>query len=669
MELTHHQKEEVLGAIDHILDFSENHHELSKQIHQLLTAFKESIPSEHDFYHLRLSLLSPTQVFNGIEKKNTNPTTLAAVKMEVLALLDTKLKEAAKKANLDLAEQGYDLISIKNQFITPSDESTLFVSERPPAPPTYLPWEVLADFNSIYTAQLVPYQFINPEFPEMTRIAVKCEIWIAPQPNLQIVWHQPYMEMPMSETSDATSEYEFIYHLIPQAKLYSRLIACDMILRHLKDEKIISENEFSMVDNRIFSHICAYSEPEHDMTPMIETDPSPLLTNHFYFNSLIEGKLDINFVLTLKSEQINAMINETVIDLVDKNILTFFEASIITQKQIRVATSYLTEINKKEFTVGYLLNLTDDHCSILLQPTIAHAIKNEKLSLENAVRIPAHLLRILTNSLYMEYMQKAKIDWHAFSKLTHGQTLFTADKHIANLIKHEIFSFSDITHFTRAIRQVLKKKFIQHLLLERAITLNDIESSYPSTFELLELNPIIHQLVQAKVLRLKDIDHKDLKSILKLAFVRRLFAIYLNHPHQVNDSTDHPKCILKDIRSAAEMFNLNQTTLINDIMKSFIVDLKSHIYEVMKVDMTEKDAKRFRNIFNHLDLTEDDKDNWEVIFSKLLTLTNEMIQKESKNTMQFFPLAPTKLQSFAQDIIFMNDFIDHASPQKKCHTG
>ncbi len=398
MPLSAAQKDVIALTIDHLLDFSTEHELLMEQIAVLratiLPNFTRIIPN-NAFSQLIACLINPQRYFQRLETLGSHPITIAEVQAYILRLIVKNIYVAAKHANVS-SNEALSLYSAY-QAIPVINRNQIFISTKASFDTGENPNQLTVNPEQIYTGTLY-FEEANDKVDELVITQLACidvEIEIGEIEFLQtslVIDVVPNLE---------NDEEEDVYmsSLRRYAQYMAEKIAASCAIRFLSTRFNLSTEAKLVALNRSYL----------------------LIIQKFYFDLLVNNKLDFQFLTLLSENEVENLLDKMVIRLLKNEWCDINFASRLYEPQRKVLGIYYTLIKKNLYLIECLNQLSAARCQFLIQPPIVKLIMQERLSFEEANSLPKFLQPLLVNEQYNHFFMHHTIDWDALSRITPRQ--------------------------------------------------------------------------------------------------------------------------------------------------------------------------------------------------------------------------------------------------------
>ncbi len=417
MSLTRQHKEFVDSAISYLFDFPHDFHELKIEVEKIRQALFFSISSDHDYYLLQQALLHPEQTLRRLEDCAKEPITVADVKLYLIDLLSTSLKDASEKASVSLQELGWNEATIKQLLIADKDEKFFKTENLKPSVSNS------QHSSSIFTCS----GRVRLDYKKNIAYLVVCfDLPWLPY-NHKVT--QKIANIPYDET---LYEDEFINQLLPVSnKMLAEIVAHvtykEFIARYPDLNLIVSYAKLNQHINSLF---------------MLR----------FYVDALLSKKIHLFDLLTLKPKQVEVLRSDLTQKLLKADLCTFNEACELKPYDLKIIQIYSALIFSKKLSLSEISSLSENQASLFMLPTISHLILQDKLSFPFVKYLPNCVKALFTSPLYMDYLLTGNLDWSSLYDYTDVTCQYLLEPAVANVIKERKFGFSDALILAKEIK-------------------------------------------------------------------------------------------------------------------------------------------------------------------------------------------------------------------------
>jgi hypothetical protein len=178
--------------------------------------------------------------------------------------------------------------------------------------------------------------------------------------------------------------------------------------------------------------------------------------------------------------------------------------------EIQIAGRYFLLLQQKKLAFEQIAPINSTQARILLLPLIINLIHQGSLTFSTAKSLHPSLRSLFCSNSYMDYFSKEKINWEKMALLTPEDCNLLLDEHnsngIAELIKNNIFAISDTYLFPKNTRQYLKALNIRYLLLQKIISLDELNELKSNTVELINTHPHFLDWILTGLVQVSEID-------------------------------------------------------------------------------------------------------------------------------------------------------------------
>lgn len=403
MALSEEQKRIVRESINHLLDFSKNQADFSKQMRDLMIALTEGGTTENDFYWIGQTWQDPMNYLKAISQQGSD-TTIGEVRSYLIDFLyesiravalnhspfdpnrlltlipkvDYSIEFRAIKTRVDTGENMWDMPPLAGHIFT---RQLRFVEEELPALPAndVVDWE-LSDESS--------FESIERDYQKPTMIVLE----VCVTTNNQEKMLRRELEPLRTRFADDAEEASYIARIKQRAELDGLHMAATVALQHFSNVNVRSKE----------AKLIKYNRPAE-----------MLLTHQFYYAAINEGKLKLSTIAKVKEGEAGILLDPSVVNLLSKKIVTFSVAKSLTPAAMTLVRHpvYHPLLLRKKINTKMLQDISTERCHFLIDPRIANLIQRSKLTVAEALTLPLYLHKIITHNGYLHYFESAETDW------------------------------------------------------------------------------------------------------------------------------------------------------------------------------------------------------------------------------------------------------------------
>lgn len=579
MPLSQGQKEFIIGAIGHLIDFPNTREGLiacAKQITTCISSNNLSLAGEYQA--LCSCILNPSDMLRRLEDYNdaAGKATIGEVKNYVLALITKQLNDNCASLKMSLGDIEWQHEAIANTFTTQPEFASEFVSSRSRTEDQLQRWENIRFENSIFHAAL--YRNENSDI-------IRLEIRLTLPHETRFETIEDFTQIPSGEND----EEALMHAIIPAASREAANRALDFL-------KTFLTKRHKFTDEQI--------------TKLTETQTiKPVILDGFYVVLLLLRPQLIGLFLTLTPPQVNILRHNYAKSILGNQLCTFEDILQFSAGELQLITLYSSEIKNKLISIDKFKKLTDVQIKTLSIPAVSNAIKSQKLPIEKALQFPEHAHALFTSPLYTDLFAKTEIDWSVFVFVKPHHPAFLLKPEIASLIKDKALSLSYIVYFTREqcivfsncqIIMLLANNILRsgHLLRADNETTNLLMSN-TQVFEALLFKSITIRdvLVNVELQRDKPVSLHNINDIFAKIFIKRLNLILSFQPLQFTkvegdtsgmlpEGRDCVSALVMDYLSIALLRHVDNLAIHNRLLTEFV-----SIMQLKLVEFTLENAK------------------------------------------------------------------------------
>lgn len=560
MALATAQKEFLLTAIEHLLDFSNEETALLDELQALKQALLNEVDTSHPFYFLSRCYQYPNEMLHGIEKMQLNqPLSLQDIQLGMLELIHAAIVSAAEKASLSLTKEQWDVSAFKN-MITAS-ASTPFVCTQTRQGNYQFPWENIGEEDDLFCASL----FLRDYF-----IGIKITITL-PYQTLTITVDE-FSKLPLYLTSEE-EVYDFLVSTIPTAKQAAIAITADHLIKCLMEHGFRDPILLNKLYNASFCD---------------------LICNRFYFQQLLNEKILIRKIAFISHYLVPFLLNKTIKSLIQHQIMEIKDVKYFNQRSLHVAENYYLLLLNKQIKINEIRYIQRHAYKILMQPIIANLIKLQALPFHKAKKLPVHLIPLLTSDLYMDFLLQHRIKWSRLMPLSADDCAFLLQPSVALLIKNNVFKLEHTHFIPLALRQTLLQKPIYDLMVKQVMSIDDLLQLTPKSMHLLLHHPHVRTWLAEGVITCDAFADMDLSQFYMDVYTARLHALCKKQPYRLYGNTDTMALLLQELPAAAYHANVSWQALREAILSDLIDKLRVDINNQIITAYAANDRKFFR---------------------------------------------------------------------------
>ncbi len=432
MPLTESQKSHVNACIEHLFDLPTEPVPLKIAAAKLKQAFELEIKDEKDvpYFTLQKCITRPMSYVQRVElmaskeesKAPLVPITIGDVLTCILDLATNKLKEAetAAKQKMESKDEAFKLDWNKEAILEKIKQKQPYFDNVFRSDSTQFTWD--EPFQEPNRDRIFKYNVVDDhvvdERGEYFSYHLNIEINISPENKVIRDDYDETLEAfkTARERDEAKSEDE--------DKLSNRAeyIAQRTLIQFLLEEKILTIHDIEQIS--------FYTKD--------------LITYPYYFNAIKNKIIKINEVNRMSSETYDNLISFVVMDLLEKNKLTFSFAKYLSKEQRAILENpfYCNKFLKDEISQRDLMSLTENSKN-LLSPHVIQLIDKKIIEFRTAKRMTAQCRAIIDNQAYLELLLNKKITYAQIEKITPEQTKNLSTSIVAFLVCKEWLSLEE----------------------------------------------------------------------------------------------------------------------------------------------------------------------------------------------------------------------------------
>lgn len=560
MALTKQHKEFIESVITYLFDFPKDPASLKIEVSKILEAFHSSVAIEHDYYQLKIFLLSPTTSLKRLEECSQEKTTVGDVQNYILELLTMHLESAAKEAKLTLEILAWDVLGLKKELIPEEHYKQEFKTKNE----NYHTQDTQTQNNTLSnetnTSNLPSLYFYEEGKLFKGRIYLDSSLRrIYAKINFLLPWWQKERLYTFTYNNLALEfEDEILESFLPKVKRHAQKSLATQIYTELQTRRLTE----------------LYVIGRAKLNPHL----AQVLCNSVYLDLLLTKKIQLAHLVDISEVGANNLEDTVCKNLLKHDIISLQIAKNLTRYEKKVLAAYASQINK-QIKIQDILGVTMRQTQILTIPLIINLItqQNNKLSLSIAKSFPLQMKELFVSPLYQDFFNNAcDISWQNFAtfKLEHCQFLLIP--HIAELIKHNVFTLSAVTTFSSTLKNKLKKqrKKINLMLIEKQLTIAELDKFFNFELDLINEYPIVWTAIKSGIINpgeFPTFNKFDLdKNLASCAFAiilnRRLFAIMCEEPFMIDGHQDSITSIGNDLFTITNQTDISTKSLIDDVL-------------------------------------------------------------------------------------------------------
>ena len=526
MPLTTLQKESIALTIGHLLDFSTDDALLLQQLTELQAAILPTLTTtvpNGEFSQLIACLINPQAYFQRLETLNSESITVADVQTYILKLIVKYMHAVAiqTKISPDKLLKLHKII----EAIPDENRITLFTSESASFDTGENPNQLTNNPEQIFTAKLRFPEIENNE--SVTQYAcVDVELNVTTSARIKGRASLMIAEVPFLEDDEAEDAY--MDEIKITAQIMAEKMAANCAIRILSASLTLSPiDKLSVFDAGYL-----------------------LLIQKFYFNLLIDKKLDFAFVAVLNETEVSNLLDPTVIQLLKNDWCDINFASQLYSPQRKVLETYYPLFKNHLYLIETLPELSRARSQFLIQPPIVRLIMQKRLSFEEACILPKFLKSVLINEAYNEYLMRHEIDWDAMSRLTPAHC------------------------------ELLLKPAFAELILLGKVDIDLIGEMSADTLQALNEHCYLTEWLKKGVIT--DRFFSRMPCLYIYAYSTRLYAVMQGKPFVLNDVTDTIDTIRNELYFTPGDCKLSAPELLQEILWDLLVTLKLNLQKLKK---------------------------------------------------------------------------------------
>lgn len=539
MSLIQAQKDFIKSAIDHLIDFPSDLATLSQEISKLVEALTKSVEPSHDYYFLRKCIVDTKETMLGIEKFNAD-VKLGEIQNYIIELTLEQVKTAAGNNAAVMQNLANKINLVLPTLIPQENNETPFKTEPPPSS-NQLPWQMIYDEGQIHSSRLYVDQDGTVFLEAKTNFPLFSYKVTAPLSHMKYV--DPEIPNP---------EFNFLYSLISNAKIEATRLMKNFVLKYLYDSYLIHDYLYNNI-----------ARNKH---------ANQILTHEYYLQQIINRTLYPVFLTTISKNASDSLVDPSVVSLVKKHEVTLNQALALTPTQTQLVSTFFLALKNNRIDIHDILTTKDEQSKILLTPLIINFINQEppKLSFKKARKLPSFLKQIFTSPLYMDYFSREDIDWEKLCGFTENDCEFILDPKIAALIINDVLDLKNINNLMPELFITLARPKINKLLTDKKLSLPELEDLSLNKIALIESHPYLSEWLAQDVIKVNDIDTRNLLDFYSKVYSERLIAFVKKKPFKIHELIDQPSLIKGEILAASFHAKVNAETLREKVIAEFI---------------------------------------------------------------------------------------------------
>lgn len=623
MPLSDVQKNEIVNAIAHLLDFSLDPISLKLEVEQLKEALgitNTPLSETNPYIYLGKALKYPRNYFQKLENASNQPTTLFDVQSFIFDLINEAIIKAAKNTEMTLAILDWEP-EVKENLCPNANKDVNFKSGRTSFQVDEEIWTLSPLRGKVYTRTLKIIEktrYIAANLPNHKKICdysyeimslrsveIKDEKTNNIREMIPITWQEAHVEIQFPYFPEREPPHSILIRKI-------ELVGSPVREEHMRDE-ICTELE-QYAENLALNSTIDFLLEKEIITQEVKDKLSNeigrfLLLVASYFQKLINKEIDITFFFALSPQQQENLSNLSVQTLIDADCLSSQEAKDMSAFEKSVVTYhfYFGALQKGEVAWFDLKGCDEANSKTLKHPLVTKLIKERKISALQVKLLPIHLNSLLTTSLYHTYFLTHTVNWEKFGTVSERRANLLRNNEIAALIGAEKLSFDQIINArSRSVTLLINHSALINYLKHNLITLDDL-----FTFDVVS--------VHAKVC------------------ARRIKAIYDGSPYKIEkDITDtinglyhHALPVLAtEIKEDLAKLNL-------EFFRALVLLIKNDLCHY-RIEIGQLNKRIFSDLMIIIEQCENGSSpEWQQTFNQLVTIANEFV-RNSSTAIRFF---------------------------------
>lgn len=586
MPLSSAQQNFIDLSINHLLDFSIQKEDLLAEIELLrdaiLPAFRKNIP-HHKFTPLLACLFHPETHLHRLETLNNQPVTIAEVQGYILKLIAKNIYLAGKQAGLDPNA----LLSVYHlkQVIPIQNFSTYFIStpaiNNTPENPYQLPISREQIFSAKIRFTVTSHQ--NEDGTREERKLAHLDVMIDyTAPGFM---NNP-ISLPLAELPDIAhnhAEEMFLEDLKEMGQELAEDLAAARVIRILKTRITLYRTEIESALAKA----------------------APVLVNKFYFQLLLNNELNFSAVANLTEIEVENLLDPNVINLLRNNLCDYNCASQLCERARLMVAIYFELIKTNPHLLTTISLLSHERIKFLANPPIVHLIMAKKLSFQQACSLPLHLLDLLTNEFYHNFILRHDIHWKRLALLSKQHCEILLSNPFISLICEEKVNLNT---FFEIPTDVLTK-LADHSYIAEWLKQDIVSSAF---------------LVKLPCLYI-------------CAYASRLHALTIDKPFYIYDEKDSVETITNELYFMPDDCNTPVIELLQEVQWDLLLTLKQKLQKIKNAEVHRKSGAQQISLINLLlDVLEQiqsglgEKPDCQAILTSLICTADNVCQELNK---------------------------------------
>ena len=397
------QQDFIEASIAHLISFPSDPDELkciSQNLSDCLLGRINSEPLDDDFKQLVKIVNNPAGFLYKLENLGVQTLTNEDVQNFILDLIMKQLDQSAEKANIKIE---WPIEELRKMLKALDSSQEVFLSDRVKIVAIH-PQELIADPEKIYHADI-----LLDEPNRKTTLVI----------NIQV--------------EGTTSKKEFTLHDSNNTPV-TEIIAGAMMR---------AENEAFKYGVRYLQQFdISYLWLLQDKTDLIKK----IVTDKTYLSLIAGKKIPLYSFYIIKEASLSNLMNCSIKYLIKSELLTVAEASKLSKEIVTVLSHplYLSLFKTLKLRLSDLIGINRESAKILTHPAITQLVHANRLLFQQAKKFPINILKLFDQSMFAEYLLKESTDVSFLVELTAEHCQLLIHPEIIIQIKNQLMTPAEL---------------------------------------------------------------------------------------------------------------------------------------------------------------------------------------------------------------------------------
>lgn len=231
--------------------------------------------------------------------------------------------------------------------------------------------------------------------------------------------------------------------------------------------ELIKQEAQLQVENKAFELACDYLGMSPERQSRFTQAGKQILLNAFYFSALSRREMSVKDICGISFAALPILTAPIIKYLLEIEYLTIQQAIKIQPHQLKVILHhvYAKQIKQDPSMLDIIILMTERQCAILLQPVISHLRERNKISLVDTLYLPSAAARVIEDPNYFKLAMNNSLDFNCMRNLSDKQADLLLLPEMTKWMMDSNITIQDVISLPVDVTNLLITKEMRNLLV------------------------------------------------------------------------------------------------------------------------------------------------------------------------------------------------------------